>query len=217
MAKASRIYATVGPFTFAYPHLTAPDSVGKFADNKYKVDGISKPDSAAFKDAKSQIEAAVKAFKLPKDAMLPLKKAMAKDKDGKKAATGDYIFRTKSKFAPAIVDARGTPVPDKRLRKLKIGAGSTGLLQGYFESYTMTAKERIDGEMVETEIPGISFTLTGVQLLSVSAGAGSADFAAYEGGGWSMDDDDDDLDDDDEADGPAADEDDEDDDGGLDI
>src|SRR3546814_1635590 len=40
MAKKPRIQATVGPFTFAYPHLTAPDSEGTYADNKYKVDGV---------------------------------------------------------------------------------------------------------------------------------------------------------------------------------
>jgi hypothetical protein len=55
------------------------------------------------------------------------------------------------------------------LRKMKIGAGSTGLLQGYFEAYEMQVKERIDGEMVTTAVPGISFTLTGVQLLSAAA------------------------------------------------
>src|SRR3546814_1521768 len=45
MAKKPRIQATVGPFTFAYPHLTAPDSEGTYADNKYKVDGVVDPTS----------------------------------------------------------------------------------------------------------------------------------------------------------------------------
>src|SRR3546814_20556348 len=55
MAKKPRIQATVGPFTFAYPHLTAPDSEGTYADNKYKVDGVVDPTSPAGKAVQAEV------------------------------------------------------------------------------------------------------------------------------------------------------------------
>jgi hypothetical protein len=218
MATQKRIPGTFGPFTFAHPHLTSPDSEGKFADDKYKVDGVGDPGGPAIKAVKAALQAAAKELgvKIVKgETNLPLVAEKAKDDSGKKVPTGQQLLRGKSKFAPAIVDASGKPIPDKKLAKLKIGAGSTGLIQGYFGSYSMTVKERVDGEMTTTEVEGISFTLTGIQLLSVSAGNSGASFGAYEGGGYSADDDGDDGDDMDEAPETAADDDG--DDGELDI
>src|SRR3546814_4437319 len=71
MAKKPRIQATVGPFTFAYPHLTAPDSEGTYADNKYKVDGVVDPTSPAGKAVQAEVSKALKALGLGKDAQLP--------------------------------------------------------------------------------------------------------------------------------------------------
>jgi hypothetical protein len=192
MAKSPRIKATVGPFVFAYPHLTAPDSEGKYADNKYKVDGIAAPTTDAMKRAKVVIADAMKQLGSPKNANLPLKQETAKNDQGKREPTGNLMFRTKSQFPPAIVDASGKPIPDKVLKGLTIGAGSEGLLQGYFSSYELTVTERDkDGNKVTTKEPGVSFTLTGVQLIKlVKGGKGTADFAAYEGGGFSIDDED---------------------------
>jgi hypothetical protein len=178
MAKSPRIKATVGPFTFAYPHLTSPDTEGKYADNKYKVDGIAPPTSEAMKKAKAVVASALKELGAPKNAAIPLKQETAKnDKTGKREPTGNLMFRTKSQYPPAIVDAKGNPIPEKVLKSLKIGPGSEGLLQGYFQSYELRGE------------PGLSFTLTGVQLIKlVKGGASQADFGAYEGGGFSVDD-----------------------------
>lgn len=220
MAKSKRTApVTVGPFVFAYPHLTSPDTEGQYADNKYKVDGIGDPNQGPMKAAKAAVIAALKELGVPaKGSQTPLKAETSKNQDtGKREATGNHQFRCKSQYAPVITDASGTPIPAKALAKMKIGAGSEGLLQGYFSDYVMTAKERVDGELVEVKIPGISFTLTGVQLIKCVAGGGaSASFAAYEGGGFTYegaaDADEDDLDV--PADGDAASDDD---DGGLDI
>lgn len=216
MAKSPTIKGTFGPFTFAYPHLTAPDTEGKFADNKYKVDGIGDPASAPMKALKAALTAACKELGVPKGANLPLKAEMGpKDDKGVKKPTGQHMFRTKSKFAPAIVDASGKPIKASVLAKLKIGAGSTGILQGYFQAYVLQVREKVDGVVQTVEEPGVSFTLTGVQLISVVAGqGGGADFGAYEGGGYSADDSDvdDDADDIQPDTGPDAG-----DDGDLDI
>ena len=207
MAFTPRIPATVGPFTFAYPHLTSPDSEGKFADNKYKVDGIDEPNSAAMKDARKKFVEACKALGVtPTEDLRPVKAEMVKDssdpKGKKKKASGNYVFRAKSQYAPGISDASGKPVAANVLKKLKIGAGSVGLIQGYFSNYEMKGEE------------GVSFTLEGIQLISVSAGGGSSHFEAYEGGGWTPDTDEgDDMDDTpEEVEAPDSD-----DSGGLDI
>src|SRR3546814_7032069 len=118
---------------------------------------------------------------LGKDAQLPLKKQTEKDEEGKKVPTGKLVFRTKSQYAPVIADVTGKPIPEKQLKSLKIGAGSEGLIQGYFSDYVMTVKERVDGEMVTSEVPGLSFTLTGVEIIKLVKGGGGAEFGAYEG------------------------------------
>lgn len=223
MASQKRIAGTFGPFTFAYPHLTSPDSEGKYADDKYKVDGVGDPNTPEMKAVKAAIADAAKqlGIKIVKgETNLPLLAEKGpKGDDGKKAPTGNVVLRGKSKFAPAIVDASGKPIPAKTLKRLKIGAGSEGLIQGYFGGYTMTVKERVDGVLETREVEGISFTLTGVQLLSVSAGNSGATFGAYEGGGFSVDDiDGEGLDDGDDDLEPSADDEPQDgDDGALDI
>lgn len=185
MAKKPRIKATLGPFVLAYPYLTTPDTEGKYADNKYKTDAVE--DAAypkAIVQAKAALTDAAKQLGVNlKDVgpdNLPVKKEMEKDPNGgkKKVPTGKLLVRSKSQFAPAIVDAKGEPVAEKVLKNLKIGPGTIARLQGYFQDY------EIKGE------PGISFTLTGVQIIKlVQGGTGSADFDAYEDedGGWSPD------------------------------
>jgi len=189
MARSPRIKATVGPFVFAYPHLTAPDTEGQYADNKYKVDGIAAPTSDAAKQTKAVVADALKQLGAPKNANLPLKKETAKNEKGAREETGNLLFRTKSQYAPEIVDASGKPISAAKLAKMKIGAGSEGLLQGYFSTYELTVTERVNGEKVTTKEPGVSFTLTGVQLLKLVSGGGGADFKAYEGGGYTVDED----------------------------
>lgn len=218
MAKKPRIYGTFGPFVFAYPHITSPDSEGTYADNKYKVDAIGDPNSPGMVKAQEACAEALKAFGLPKKGtLLPIKKEQTKNDAGKKEDTGKFLLRSKSQYAPVVVDAQGNPIPEKILKKLKIGAGSEGLIEGYFSPYETTEKVRnADGEMETVTVTGISFTLTGVQLIKlVKGGTGGASFGAYQGGGFTASD----LagdDDDDDADGNAG-GDDVDDDGGLDI
>src|SRR3546814_10817543 len=88
---------------------------------------------------------------LGKDAQLPLKKQTEKDEKGKKVPTGKLVFRTKSQYAPVIADVTGKPIPEKQLKSLKIGAGSEGLIQGYFSDYVMTVKERSEEHTSELQ------------------------------------------------------------------
>lgn len=220
MAKKPRIYGTFGPFVFAYPHITSPDTEGTYADNKYKVDAVGAANSAGMVKAQEACAEALKAFGLPKKGTnLPIKRETVKNDAGKKEETGKLFLRSKSQYAPTVVDASGNPIADKVLKKLKIGAGSEGLIEGYFSPYETTerVKDKETGEVETITTVGISFTLTGVQLIKlVKGGTGGSSFGAYEGGGFSASDLAGDDDDDDDAAGDTG-GDDVDDDGGLDI
>ena len=73
MDTKTRIPGTFGPFTFGYPHLTSPDSEGKFADDKYKVDGIGAPTDKAMVALETALKAAAKTLSVKlKGANLPL-------------------------------------------------------------------------------------------------------------------------------------------------
>lgn len=189
MAKKPRYSAQFGPFVFSHPYLTKPDTEGQYADNKYKVTGITDPSSPTAKQAEKTILEALKALGLTKKADHPLKKETAKNEQGKRVPTGKLRFNTKSQYAPAIVDAAGKPIPAGALKKMSIGSGSEGLIEGFFTPYTRTEKIKdADGNIEEVETTGISFTLTGVQLIKyVPASGAGASFGAYQGGGFSYD------------------------------
>src|SRR3546814_17827928 len=90
------------------------------------------PTSPAGKAVQAEVSKALKALGLGKDAQLPLKKQTEKDEKGKKVPTGKLVFRTKSQYAPVIADVTGKPIHETQPKSRKIGAGSEGLIQGYF-------------------------------------------------------------------------------------
>jgi hypothetical protein len=227
MAKAKKACtdAILGPFVFSFCHLSSPDTEGTFADNKYKVDGVGDPEGKAMAAAKAKLEEAIAACGLKaKGLNLPIKKQTSKNQDtGKKEETGKLFLRAKATRAPVIVDANGQPIPAKALRKMNIGSGSEGLIEGYFTDYETTerVKDKDTGEVEVVTIKGISFTLKGIQLIKYVKGGGEAgNFGAYEGGGFSYeadDEDDDDTEDKNTSGGLDLSSDDDGDEGGLDI
>ena len=93
MAKDNAI-AT--PFGVAkYPHISKPDTVGKFADGKFKINlVVSKEDLAKFKaDFTAKVGAIPKGHKLP-----------WREKDG------ELIITAKSKYAPLVLDTKKQPI-----------------------------------------------------------------------------------------------------------
>jgi hypothetical protein len=107
------------PFGVArYPHISSPDTKGKFADDKYKtklVFPIGDPAAQAFK---TKIEEA--AFEIHGKAGLKLYMPFVEDEDA-----GEIVFITKTNYAPAIFDSKGKQAPN-----LKIGSGSVLRLMG---------------------------------------------------------------------------------------
>lgn len=190
MAKTPTINATFGPFTLSFPCITKPDE--KYG--VYTANGVDDPNSAAMKKAKDVIADAIKKFGLPDTAKLPLSKEMTKDPNApagtrkpKKIATGKLIMKSKSKRPPSIYDSRGREINPAGL---DIRGGSKARIQGYLKPYEMTEKVKVGDEIEEITVLGMSFTLTGVQIISLASG-GSSGFDAYEdddGAGWTMDD-----------------------------
>ena len=172
MAKRPTMNATFGPFSLSYPHLSKPDD--KFGEASYRADGVEDPNSKAMKDAKALLTKACKEFGLdPKTVKLPLVRETMRDpnapegqKKAKRVDTGKLLLKAKSKRAPTLVDARCQTIDPA---KVEIGGGSIAIVQGFLAPYEMRGDE------------GVSFTLTGVQVIKLQERAGRAEFAVYEG------------------------------------
>lgn len=101
-----------------YPHISVADTVGKYADGKFKTK-LNVP-AAEAQEAMAKIKAIADALGVEKLPFAPLK---TKDSDGKVTVDNDTIvFSAKSKFKPMIFSAGGKEVTNMKDR---IGAGST--------------------------------------------------------------------------------------------
>lgn len=144
----------VTPFGVAsYPHLNKPDTKGKYADNKYKTKLVLRgddPDTQAFVKSVKQ---ALKDLKGTAKSTHHIPVAIDEE-------TGEVTFTAKSKYAPAIFDAK-----NQKARKAKIGRGST---------------IRLMGELVEFD-KGISAQLHQVQIKELN-GWGESAFDTVEDG-----------------------------------
>jgi hypothetical protein len=165
--KRPTINVSFGPLTLSYPHLNTPDD--KFGEEVYRGDGTEDPNSAAMKEAKAIFAKAIKTFDLdPETAVLPLVREMVKDpnasptaKKSKKIATGKLLLKAKTKRAPTLVDANCNPINPKAV---EIGGGTRAYLEGFIAPYDFSGKE------------GISFTLTGVQIVKLVERGGGSNF-----------------------------------------
>jgi hypothetical protein len=107
------------PFGVArYPHISSPDSKGKYADDKFKVKLVLPLGDPAAQAFIKQIDEAFKALGSPMGARGY--KPYVQDEEANEA-----IFILKTKFAPAIFDAKG-----KAAGGVQVGAGSVIRLMG---------------------------------------------------------------------------------------
>jgi len=144
----------VSPFGVAqYPHISAPDTVGKFADGKFKTKLVlpaGAPEAQAFV---AKVDAAATEIHGAKGAKMY--KPYVIDED---ANTVTFTFKTQ--YAPAIFDSANNAVKDA-----KIGGGSV---------------IRLLGQFVEFE-KGISAQFNQVQIKELN-GFGSSGFDAVDDG-----------------------------------
>jgi len=146
----------VSPFgTANYPHISSPDTVGKFADNKYKTKLVMPAGDPATQKFVEAIKAAAQQIHGAKG--LKLYMPFVEDEE---ANTVTFIFKTQ--YEPTVFDARNKPI---NLKKVRIGGGSVLRLLGNF---------------VEFE-KGISAQFNQVQVKELN-GAGSSGFDAVDDG-----------------------------------
>lgn len=104
MAKNDLIMTSFG--TAMYPHISKPDTDGKYADNKYKTKLVlSDADYKRFIDDLKKVVGTI-----PKGYKVPYKE----DDDGKK------IITAKSNYAPAVFDMRNNKLSEDEF----VGGGS---------------------------------------------------------------------------------------------
>jgi hypothetical protein len=98
-----------------YPHISSPDSKGKYADNKFKtklvfpINDTTMQMVATIKDAANQLGKTAKQY-------MPIEV----DEEA-----NEIVLITKSAYAPAIFDARGNPA-----KGVQIGGGSVIRVMG---------------------------------------------------------------------------------------
>ena len=117
MAKKLPFQSPMG--TARYPHISSPDSTGKFADNKFKVQiVVPKAEAEPFVQHLNKLAKELDVSTLPYKV----------DKDDPSM----IVFTAKSKFKPLIFDAKNNEV--KRVN-LKIGSGSKLRVSGIVFPY----------------------------------------------------------------------------------
>lgn len=151
--------------TTNYPHITAPDTEGQYATNKFSTKLIMSPEAA--KPLIDLIQSVVSTHKAGKNCKLPYKPETRKDGDTAKP-TGMLQFSLSSKYAPALMDSKNNPINLKKMGDdFFIGSGS---------------KVKIAGEVYSYD-KGVSLQMRQVQLLNLVNTAASM-FEADEDGNF---------------------------------
>lgn len=140
----------VSPFgTAQYPHISEPDTKGKYADNKYKTKLTLPAGDPAAQAFVSSIEAA--ATELGKDGKKDYR-PYVEDED---ANTVTFTF--KSQYAPNVFDSKNNPITSKT----RIGGGSVLRVIGVFMPYGEGTKAGITAQINQIQVkalngPGVS-------------------------------------------------------------
>lgn len=112
------------PFgTARYPHISSPDTKGKYADNKYKVKLVLPLGSPEAQDFIAKCKEAAQAAHGAKG--LKLYMPFVEDDEANEA-----IFILKTNYAPALFDGRGNAA-----KGVHVGNGSVIRLMGQFVGY----------------------------------------------------------------------------------
>lgn len=142
------------PFGVAkYPHISSPDTKGKYADNKYKTKLVLPIDDAGAVAFQKHIDDAASEIHGAKGA------SMYKPYEVDEEA-GEITFTFKTQYAPAVFDSRGKPA-----KGVMVGGGSV---------------VRVMGQLVEFD-KGISAQFNQVQIKELN-GFGVCGFDAVEDG-----------------------------------
>jgi hypothetical protein len=169
MAKNDKIAYVTPQGVARYAKISKPDTEGKYADGKYKT--FLMFDDAGFAQFEKTLKDAAKQFFGAKVSLDEVKMPYKKFDDG-------TAVNFKSKYRPAVFDAKKKKLPDDVL----VGSGSVIRIAGVIEPYEKQDKVRIknaDGKVEETTetIRGLTLRLNDVQVIKLSQGgaAGTGD------------------------------------------
>jgi hypothetical protein len=188
MAKKSEAIPFVTPWmTARFPKISKPDTQGKFADGKFKTDGIVDEDDLP--GVEKALNAAAKSFwPDADDVSMPLKDFF-KDKEKKELAGRGLTL--KSQYKPACFDTKKKKLPDG----VQIGGGSEIRVASAIFPWSKTTKMKTKdakGKVTTEDVTefGIGLRLGDIQLRKLVVFAGAGDGAAFdevEEGGFEYD------------------------------
>lgn len=123
-----------------YPHISKPDTTGKYADNKFKTKLVMKASDPEAQKFIKFIEDAAKEIHGSKGAKMHRPYVVDED-------ANEVIFTFKTSYAPAVFDGRGKQLPPIKKRdaetgelkavgcKVPVGGGSIVRLSGQFVEF----------------------------------------------------------------------------------
>jgi hypothetical protein len=176
-AKKSESIPFLTPwFTARYPKISSPDIKGKYADNKFKTDGIL--DEGDIEKVRATLQAAAeKLHPGIDDVQLPLKEFFS---DKEKTKSEGWGLVLKSQYKPAVFDAKRKHLPDG----VKIGGGSVVRVASAIFPWEKTEKMQIvENGKKRTETVtayGIGLRLGDVQVRELVERQGQGDGSAFD-------------------------------------
>ena len=138
-----------------FPHISAPDTEGKFADSKFKVTLEFRSNDPALEVIRAQAKKAVLQAHGDVDYSDPFR-------EGKDKYADRLYITAKSKNKPAVVDSKKRPLADVLMGdtvKVAVGVGT----------FERTVSERRNGKMVTVKIISVNFWLNAVQVVERGA------------------------------------------------
>lgn len=180
-AKKSQTIPFITPwFTARYPKISKPDTEGKFADGKFKTDGIL--DEADVEKVRETLMAAARKFwpdVAEDDLRLPLKEFFDGKKDEEKTSAGWGIV-LKSQYKPAVFDAKKKKLPEG----VVIGGGSVLRVASAIFPWDKTEKQTVveNGKKRVEQVTayGIGLRLGDTQVKELVVFSGQGDGAAFD-------------------------------------
>lgn len=182
MAKVETIPYLLPWFTARFPKISKPDTEGKYADGKFKTDGVFLDDATLKEVEKTLREAGKKFWPNADEVQIPVKNFYANKEDKKAKKVQARGITLKSKRRPAVFDCGK---PRKKLpESVIIGGGSIIRVAAAMAPWTKTEKMKVkgaDGSMTEeeTEIFGVTLYMNDVQVKKLVAPSGSGTGEAF--------------------------------------
>lgn len=175
MAKKDAIQWVTPWFTARYPKISKPDTQGKYADNKFKTDGFL--EDAEYEAVEEKLkEAAAKLWPdVPlEDVNLPLKEFFKNKEDKAKGEAEGRGLVLKSKYRPAVFDAKKKKLPDN----VEVGGGSVIRVDALIFPYSKTEKVKTKdakGKVTVEEVTayGLGLRLRDIQVKELHANSGA--------------------------------------------